>query len=77
MLDLDLEVAPSCVAMLGHQDSCQSIRDDNQDLLKYCHEYSYKDVPVGRRECRNGREICEETEEDANTEEWQRYYQRQ
>lgn len=74
MLNLEIGVVHFRVAKLRHQNASQGIHDDYQDLLEDCHECSYKNISVDWGECRNCREVCEETEEDANTEERQRYY---
>lgn len=75
MLDLHFRVALSCIVILSHQDANQGIRDDYKHLFDGRHKRSYKDISVGRGERRDRREVCEETEKNANTEEWQRCYQ--
>ena len=75
VLNLEFSVACSCVAMLRHQNTSQCVRNDYQNLLENCHECSNKNISSGWGECRNRREVCEKTEQNANTEEWQRYYQ--
>lgn len=74
MLKFDFSAGRPCIAMLRHQNASQGIRDDYQDLLEDYHERPYKDISVCWGEGRNCREVFEETEEDANTEEWQRYH---
>ena len=74
MLNLEFSVAYSCVAILRHQNTSQGVRNDYQNLLEDCHACSYKNISVGWGESRNRREVCEETEQNANAEEWQRYY---